>query len=127
MFIFFIISQFQGLIKHLEGESQRIEDMTILGEDLQEKLSRSGSLSVSLKLTNIEALKRSLTDDVHFQLNELDSSLKRWKEFTDSKGHFTMWLEDFKVRSGRFFEKNLDLSTPEHLKVCVCYSKSFNS
>lgn len=108
----------------MEEESQRIEDMTLLGEDLQEKLSKSGSLNVSLKLTNIETLKRSLTDDVHFQLNELDGSLKRWKEFTESKGHFTKWLDDFKVRSAQFFEKNLDLSTPEHLKVCIKHSNN---
>ena len=47
---------FQDLVKHLDDESQRIDDMTLLGEVLQEKLSKSGSLNVSVKLTNIGKL-----------------------------------------------------------------------
>ena len=105
------------MIKHLEEESQRIEDMAILGEDLQEKLSKSGSLNVSLKLSNIESLKRSLADDVHLQLGELDNSLKRWKQFSESREYFEGWLEEFKARCEELFEEDVDLDTPELLKV----------
>ena len=105
------------MIKHLDDESQRIDDMTLLGEDLQEKLSKSGSLNVSIKLTNIESLKKSLKDDVNLQLEELNNSLAKWKRFSDSRDAFTEWLTDFQHKSGEYFQKDIKLSTPDDLKV----------
>eukprot|EP00111_Clytia_hemisphaerica_P004722 TCONS_00013567-protein len=110
------IKKNKDLIKHLDDESHRIDDMTLLGEDLQEKLSKSGSLNVSVKLTNIDSLKKSLKDDVNLQLEELNNSLTKWKRFSDSRDAFTEWLAGFQRNSENYFQKDIKLSTPDDLK-----------
>jgi hypothetical protein len=104
-------------MKHLQEGTTRIEDMAVLGEDLQEKLSKSGSLNVSMKLNSIGSLKKSLTDDLNSQLTELDKSLKKWQRFHDVKDEFTSWLNNFKLISSAYFEKEIQLDTPNELKV----------
>ena len=106
-------------MKHLEEEGTRIEDMTVLGEDLQEKLSKSGSLNVSMKLSSIGSLKKSLADDLSSQLTELDNSLKKWQRFHDAQDEFTNWLNAFKLKSSAYFEKEIQLDTPNELKVTI--------
>lgn len=107
----------QDLIQHLETEATRIEDVILLGEDLQEKLGMSGSQDVSLKLDSIETLKQSLTEDLNSQLDELDNSLKKWEGFTKLKREFKDWIYDFERRFGEVTSMEIHLDTPEKLKV----------
>ena len=109
----------------MENDADQIEDIFLLGEDLQEKIntsgtvkmSLSGSLNLSTKLEKIETLKKSLTDDLSQQLLELDSSLKKWNNFTATQGQFETWLVDVEVRMNEISSADIQLDTPDKLKV----------
>lgn len=105
------------MIQLLETEAVRIEDVILLGEDLQEKLGTSGSHDVSLKLDSIGTLKQSLAEDLSSQLGELDNSLKKWEGFTKLQGEFKEWIVDFEGRFGDVTSTEIQLDTPEKLKV----------
>ena len=102
----------------LENNADQIEDMFLLGEDLQEKLTSSGSLNVSQRMENIECLKKSLTDDVNQQLEQLDASLRRWNKFTTTQDEFEQWLANVEQRLNDLSSGSVQLNTPDELKVC---------
>ena len=99
-----------------------MEDLRLLGSDLQDRLSSSGSQNVSLKIENLRDLKENVNTGISDKLGELDVKLQAWKRFTCQQESFETLLQVYENQLNEF-ETTIDLETPNRLKVLffVCF------
>lgn len=99
-----------------------MEDLLLLGIDLQDRLSSSGSQNVSLKIENLRDLKENLNTGISVKLGELDVKLQAWQRFTSQQESFETLLQVYENQLNEI-ETTIDLETPNKLKVLffVCF------
>lgn len=101
----------------LDEDTQRIEDMFLLGEDLVEKLSNTGSLDVSCKMEDIKTLKASLELNLNTEMEQLKESLERWQKFSKDLEVMEKLLLSFSCQLKEVSSADIQLETPDKLQV----------
>ena len=103
-----------------------MEDLLLLGSDLQDRLSSSGLQNVSLKIENLHGLKENLNTGISDKLGELDVKLQAWQRFTSQQESFEALLQVYENQLNEI-ETTIDLETPNKLKVLffVCFCIHF--